>query len=136
MTQPLLSSDIRSLLDSCIETIEALDVLLVLQQEPGRRFRVVDLAKQLGVDVERIVLSLTSLSWHGLVRSDSEDGIQLEPLSALAREGFAELVVLAQTHRAAVLEHLEHRTLTPRGVHHEVPPSGPVPRHRGGRGPA
>ncbi len=110
MIDETLSSDMCSLLDSCIDSVEALDALLILQRDPDRRWTAGELAQSLKVDTCVAGLSLASLLSQGLARSHVDGTFQLEELSPLAVAGFADLASAVARNRTATIHHLTHRS--------------------------
>lgn len=110
MIDETLSSDMCSLLDSCIDSVEALDAFLILRREPGRRWTAGELAEALEVDAGVAALGLMSLSTHGLASSDVDGAFQLAELTPLAEAGFADLADAVTRKRTATIYHLTHRS--------------------------
>ncbi len=107
-----LSADVCELLDSCIDSVEALDALLVLHGDPSRSWALAEIARIIDVEPDATRQALTDLRTRGLVTETPAAALyRLAPLSPLAHGAFAELSRAYQRERRAIVEHVSRRSM-------------------------
>lgn len=111
-----LSVDVRELLDSCIDSVDALDALLLLQRDPTRGWSLLELARAIDVDVESARKAVGDLRGRGLaadVPAETAEGslVRLAPLDHFSHAAFAALARTCTAERTAVVAHVSRRSM-------------------------
>lgn len=112
--QPLssLSLDVCELLDSCIDSVDALDALLLLLRDPSRWWSLSELAREIGTSDDGAKSALDALRARGLaVDAASSTLFRLAPLDAFSHAAFTALARACATERGAVVEHVSRRSM-------------------------
>ena len=80
-TRNTLSDDVCELLDSCIDSVEALNALLVLHGDPSRWWAVPEIARTIEVDVNAARQAMQDLRGRGLAAEAAANSLfRLAPL--------------------------------------------------------
>jgi hypothetical protein len=107
-----LSADVCELLDSCIDSVEALDALLVLHGDPSRAWALAEIARIIGVETNVTRQALGDLCARGLVAMNAAGALyRLGPLSPPEHAAFAELSRTYQRERRAIVEYVSRRSM-------------------------
>jgi DNA-binding IclR family transcriptional regulator len=107
-----LALDVCELLDSCIDTIEALDALLLLLREPSRWWALVEVAHEIDANADEARRALAALRTRGLAAdAGSSTLFRLAPLDPFAHAAFTSLARACTTERGAVVEHIARRSM-------------------------
>ena len=70
MEERAFPSDVESFIAYCIDSVEQVDVLLLLASQPGMEWTIDDLSRDLRSSRRSVALRLSSLVGHGLVARD------------------------------------------------------------------
>ena len=73
MTNPL-PDDVRRFLDEHIESLEQLEILRVIAEDPAREWRASELAAEIQAEPSAAAAHVTALAGRGLVIASSEEG--------------------------------------------------------------
>ena len=73
MTNPL-PDDVRRFLDEHIESLEQLEILRVIAEDPAREWRASELAAEIQAEPSAAAAHVTALAGRGLVIASSKDG--------------------------------------------------------------
>ncbi|MBX3159766.1 MAG: hypothetical protein KF773_27600 [Deltaproteobacteria bacterium] len=99
-----VSPSLRKLLDSTIDSIEKLDLVIALHGAPARRLAIDALAARLGfVGREEVRRLVHELSGHGLALGTLDDHVVLVPQSDADEGALAELADLYERDRALLI---------------------------------
>lgn len=108
----ILPVDVCELLDSCIDSVEALDALLVLLSDASRWWSLPELAREIDVDLDTARTAVGSLRARALAGDAASSSlVRLAPLDPYSHAAFTSLARICATERAAVVEHLSRRSL-------------------------
>jgi hypothetical protein len=111
-THSPLSLDVCELLDSCIDSIEALDALLLLLRDPSRWWSLAELAREIDVSVDGARAALDALRARALASEAASSTLfRLAPLDSFAHAAFTSLARACSTERSAVVEHVSRRSM-------------------------
>lgn len=107
-----LPADVCELLDSCIDTLDALDALLLLLRDPSRWWALAELAREIDVSAESARAALDVLRARALASEAASSTLfRLAPLDPYAHAAFNALARACTTERTAVVAHVSRRTM-------------------------
>lgn len=135
MIEEPLPSDVRELLDASIESIEALDALLLLQGDASRWWAIAEVAGAIDVEATTARQALANLKSRGLATEAAGGALfRVATLTPLSFRALGLLKSACSVHRTAVADYMARRSLGrlrcwrrhSRGVAREV---GRAPHH-------
>lgn len=104
--------DVCELLDSCIDTVAALDALLLLLRDPSRWWSLPELAREIDVSPDAARSALDALRARGLAAEAASSTLfRLAVLDSYSHAAFTALARACATARHAVVEHVSRRTM-------------------------
>lgn len=110
--QETLSHDVLELLDSCIDSVEALDALLALHGDPSRWWALPELARMIAMSQDDARRALLDLRARGLASEQAGGTLyRLAQLEPLAHAAFAELSRAYARERSAIVAHVSQRSM-------------------------
>lgn len=110
-----LPDDLCELLDSCIDSVPALDALFVLHGDPSRPWELPELARAIDTTLDTAQRAVMELHRRGLAtEAHTATMFRLAPMEPLAHDAFAELARACTKQRSAVVAHVARRARGPR----------------------
>jgi hypothetical protein len=107
-----LTTDLRALLDSCIESVEALDALIVLHRTPSRWFALNEVAVSIATDASEARRALAALRERGLaLEMPAGPMFKLASLPPLAHTALTDLASAYEHEHEAVTAYVARRAL-------------------------
>lgn len=112
MYEEPLPIDVCELLDSCIDSIDALDALLLLHRDPSRLWALPELASAIDIDIDTAKRALADLRSRGLAAEAATNTLfRLAPLEPGPHAAFSSLSRVCVAQRSAVVEHISRRSM-------------------------